>query len=101
MVLASEIRQLPEADVKSLLLQIRDHPAWITKARSGELVIRSPIGLEPSSIKMNDIAWNTILSELGRHVTNFIFGFVGDAAHPKAEGPERWDRAAPGQRRVL
>ena len=87
--------------MKSLLLQIRDHLCRIAEAGGREFVIRTPVGLKPARIEVNNVAGNAVLPELGGHIPHFILRFVGDAAHPEAEGPERRDGAAPGQRRVL
>src|SRR5215471_1546518 len=46
---------------------------------------------------MNDVGRDSISAEFGRYVPDLVLGVVGYPAHPEAERPQRWNRAAAGQ----
>ena len=100
-VLRGEVRVLPEADVEAVILQVGDHLRRIGEARLRELVVAPPIGFEPAGIEVQDVGRHLVLAELRGDVAHFGFRLVGDAAHPEPERPERGDRTASGDRRVL
>ena len=87
--------------MKAQLPEVRDHGARVRETRGGELVVAPPVGLEPAGVQMDHVARDEIAPQLGRHVPHLRLRLVRDPAHPQPEGPERRDRAASGERRVL
>ena len=80
-----------------IFLQIGDHLLRIFESRGRELIIASPVGLEPARIEMDHVAGNPVLPELGRDLSGLILGKVRDAAHPQAERPQRRHGCLAGQ----
>src|SRR6185369_3473079 len=100
-ILAGEVRVLPETHVKSLFLQIRDHLCRIPETGSRKTIIASPVSFEPAGVEMNDVSGHEMRSQLLGHLAHLVFRVVSDATHPEAKRPEWRHRAAAGQRGVF
>src|SRR6185369_4212257 len=101
LILAGEVGVLPEAHVKSLLLQIRHHLCRIAETRARKTIVAAPVGFEPAGIEVNHIGGNAVRSQLLGHEAHLVFGVVSDTAHPKAKGPEWRHWTATSQRGVF
>ena len=71
-VLGCEIRQLPEAGVEPLLLELFQHGHRIGETVAGKLIVALPVDAEPSCIEMNHISGYAVLPQFGSNVESFL-----------------------------
>ena len=88
-VLWSEVRQLPETSMESILLQRLEHANRVLETILGKLIITLPVYSKPSSIKVDDIRRNLIGSQLMSYFQSLLLGEIRDTAHPGTKSPQR------------
>ena len=89
-VLRSEVRQLPQAGVETVSLEVFQHLNRVLEVLLRELIVALPVNLKPSCIEMDNIRRNLVITQLLRNATTFCLGEIRDTRHPCAERPERW-----------
>ena len=87
-VLGREVRQLPQTGVEAVLGELLQHTHRIGEAVLGKLVVALPVDTEPARIEVDDVSRNLMLAQLTGNVESLLLREVGDATHPRAEGPQ-------------
>src|SRR5574344_239294 len=92
LVLGSEVGELPQTDMESVLAHLFHHCHGIFKSVGGKLIVALPIHTKPSSVEMDYICRNLIFAQVGCNVKSLFLREISDTAHPSAECPEREHR---------
>ena len=86
-VLRCEVRQLPQAGMETVLLQLLQHTHGVLETVLCKLIVTLPVDAKPSRIKVDDIGRNAVLAQFSSNVEPFLLREVGDTAHPRSKRP--------------
>ena len=63
-VLGCKVWQLPQTSMETLTFQLVEHTFRVFETVFGKLIVTLPVNTKPSCIKMDNITWNLVLTEL-------------------------------------
>ena len=84
----SDVRQLPERDLETLLGKPPDEAFGVREPLGVELPFTEPVGTEPPSIEVDDITGIVLVSQTVTDVLYLVSRKVGHATHPDAKAPK-------------
>ena len=87
-VLGRKVRQLPQTGVKAVLGELLQHTHRVREAVLGKLVVTLPVDTKPARIEVDDVSRYLVLAQLTGNVESLLLRKIGDAAHPRAKGPQ-------------